>query len=125
MSWLTNVGEWWQPERWWSLAQPKIDDAMIVIGVLVVVAAIARVVSRRVALGGRTAARVILPSPEFEPSEEEVVRAAAVLGRVHRVTRGPWSREAFGVRIKWTVGDDGLVRYEMHGHRRAVSGGGR
>lgn len=89
--------------------------------VLITATAVAAMILRRHALTGRTVQRVLLPSPRFEPTSEEVDRFAAVLSRTHRATRLPGTREAHAVRIRISSGADGLVRYHLEGHQRAQS----
>ena len=94
--------------------------AVIAIAVICV-AMVAGGLCRRRALRQRDAGRLLLPSPKFEPTAEEVERFAAVLTRSHRATRLPGSRSAHAVRIRVGSGLDGLVEYRLEGHHRSRS----
>jgi hypothetical protein len=62
----------------------------------------------------------LLPTDSFDPSVEEVLRFAGVLGRVHRVSRSIGGMEARSVRIR--LGSvDGLLAYSVEGPARTTS----
>lgn len=121
MSWWSSVEDRVPLSSWWEMVEPRIVPVAIVVGVVALVLLGARTVWRLRVLKGRTVRRVILPSSQFNPNDEEVMRFAAVMSRVHRVTRSPLARDAYAVRLLWTADADGLVRFEVHGHRRAQS----
>lgn len=99
--------------RWGVLAGLVL---MVVVGACLV----AVKVGVRVGLRGRVVGRVLLPTPGFQPKVDEIARFASVIGRAHRAVRVPGTRSAYAVRIRLTA-QDGLVRYELWGHRRAES----
>lgn len=87
---------------------------------LIVAAIVLPQIARRRALRARDVHRTLLPSPQFDPTNEEVRRFAAVLSRAHRATRIPGTRAAHGVRIRLSA-TDGLVHWRVEGHHRSQS----
>ena len=105
-----------------SKAIPSGVLAAVIVAIAVIcVAMVVGGLCRRRALRQRDTGRLLLPSPKFEPTGEEVERFAAVLTRSHRATRLPGSRSAHAVRIRMGSGLDGLVEYRLEGHHRARS----
>jgi hypothetical protein len=74
---------------------------------------------------GRTlASRVsylVLPTDDFDPSEEAVLRAAGQLGRVRRAVLGWLDTRASAVRLRLDSGPDGRMVYRVQVARRARS----
>lgn len=108
-------------DRSWQLVGPFVVPGLAAVVGLVLCVAVVRWWRVRCALGHRDAGKVLLPSMKFEPCDEEIVRVAAVLSRVHRVTRSPFSRCAYSVRVRLSPNDDGLVVWSLEGHDRARS----
>ena len=63
----------------------------------------------------------VLPTETFEPNEEEVLRYAHQLTRVHRAVLGFLTRPASAVRIRLESLSDGRVAYRIEGPARAAS----
>lgn len=103
-----------------AIASGALAAVVVAIGLFCVALAVGGLWRRR-ALRQRDVGRLLLPSPKFEPTGEEVERFAAVLTRSHRATRLPGSRSAHAVRIRIGSGLDGLVEYRLEGHHRARS----
>jgi hypothetical protein len=76
--------------------------------------ATARVLRTRIRLA-------VLPTETFDPNEEEVLRFAHQLTRVHRAVLGFLDRPASAVRIRMESLPDGAVAYLLEGPARAAS----
>lgn len=63
----------------------------------------------------------VLPTETFDPNEEEVLRYAHQLTRVHRAVLGFLDRPASAVRIRLESLPDGRVAYLLEGPARAAS----
>lgn len=63
----------------------------------------------------------VLPTETFDPNEEEVLRYAHQLTRVHRAVLGFLDRPASAVRIRLESMSDGRVAYLLEGPARAAS----
>jgi hypothetical protein len=64
---------------------------------------------------------VVLPTDDFDPSEEAVVRAAGQLSRVRRAVLGWLDTRASAVRLRLDSGPDGRMVYRLQVASRARS----
>jgi hypothetical protein len=64
---------------------------------------------------------LVLPTDDFDPSEEAVLRAAGQLSRVRRAVLGWLDTRASAVRLRLDSGPDGRMVYRVQVARRARS----
>src|SRR5262249_54952382 len=98
---------------------------LVVLGLVLVGGAAAGALLRARATRRTLASRVsylLLPTDDFDPSEDAVLRAAGQLSRVRRAVLGWLDTRGSGVRLRMDSGPDGrlLCRIEVAGRARSV-----
>ena len=108
----------WLSQHATDLMEPAIAAAVVAATVALAVTGAGWWLGRRVL---RARATVELrPSRAFDPSPEEVRRAASRLAHVRR-RRSPVPPRASFLRVSLLTGADGLVRYQLSGPARSAS----
>ena len=108
----------WLGQHATDLMEPAIAAAVVAATVALAVTGARWWLGRRLL---RTRASVELrPSRAFDPSPEEVRRAASRLAHVRR-RRSPVPPRASFIRVSLLTGADGLVRYQLSGPARSAS----
>jgi hypothetical protein len=97
---------------------------LLVVPVLVLTSVVGALWLRRSATRRTLASRVsyvVLPSDDFDPSEDAVLRAAGQLSRVRRAVLGWLDTPASAVRVRLDSGPDGRMLYRVQVASRARS----
>jgi len=123
LGWLGNLPHWWATASHAPLTR-AVCLAFLAVGVLGLVGGAALLWLRTRATCRTLASRasyLVLPSDDFDPSEDAVLRAAGQLSRVRRAVLGWLDTRASAVRLRLDSGPDGRMIYRVQVASRARS----